>query len=90
MRIEHWWFTLPLRLKSILRRNHVEQELDEEMQFHVDRLVEQNLANGTAPAQARAAALSAMDGLTQQKERARDTRRVVPPSTEAMQSQGKR
>src|SRR5689334_18650943 len=76
MRIEHWWFTLPLRLRSILRRNRVEQELDEEMQFHIDRLIEQNLANGMTPAEARAAALRAMDGLTQQKEHARDARRV--------------
>jgi putative ABC transport system permease protein len=76
MRIEHWWFTLPLRLRSILRRNRVEQELDEEMQFHIDRLIEQNLANGMTPAEAGTAALRAMEGLTQQKEHARDTRRV--------------
>src|SRR6478672_5238396 len=29
MRLEHWWFTAPLRLRSILRRRRVEREPDE-------------------------------------------------------------
>jgi hypothetical protein len=36
MRMEHWWFTAPLRLKSILRGRRVERELDEELQFHLE------------------------------------------------------
>jgi hypothetical protein len=30
MRIEYWWFTAQLRVRSILRRRRVEQELEEE------------------------------------------------------------
>src|ERR1019366_3974037 len=43
MRMEHWWFTAPLRLKSILRGRHVERELDEELQFHLDSNIEEGV-----------------------------------------------
>jgi hypothetical protein len=36
MRIKHWWYTAPLRLRSILRGRRVERELDEELQFHLE------------------------------------------------------
>jgi hypothetical protein len=37
VRPEHWLYTVPLRLRSIFRRGHVEQELDEEFAFHLQR-----------------------------------------------------
>ena len=37
MRFERWVYTVPLRLRSLFRRNRVEQELDDELQFHVER-----------------------------------------------------
>jgi predicted permease len=76
MRMEHWWYTLPLRLKSILRGRRVEQELDEELQFHLEHKIEEGVASGLSPKQARYAAMRAMDGLEQQKEQIRDTRRT--------------
>src|SRR5439155_13521116 len=33
MRFEHWWYSVPLRVRWFLRRNRVEQELDEEFRF---------------------------------------------------------
>ncbi len=76
MRLEHWWFTLPLRLKSILRRGRAEQELDEELQFHLEHKIEEGVADGLSPDEARYAALRAMGGLEQRKEEMRDMRRV--------------
>src|ERR1043165_9538266 len=76
MRVEHWWFTLPLRLKSILRRGRVERELDEELQFHLENKIEEGIAGGHSPREARLAALRAMDGLEQRKEEMRDMRRI--------------
>jgi macrolide transport system ATP-binding/permease protein len=76
MRMEHWWFTLPLRLRSILRGRRVERELDEELQFHLERKIEEGIANGLSPREARYAAMRAMDGLEQRKEEMRDTRRI--------------
>ncbi|MEO8129736.1 MAG: ABC transporter permease, partial [Bryobacteraceae bacterium] len=76
MQIEHWWFTARLRLKSILRRNLVEQEIEEELQFHLENKIEEGIANGLSPREARYAALRAMNGLEQRKEEMRDARRV--------------
>src|ERR1043166_2129765 len=76
MRVEHWWFTLPLRLKSILRRGRVERELDEELQFHLENKIEEGIAGGHSPREARLAALRAMGGVEQRKEEMRDMRRI--------------
>ncbi len=76
MRLEHWWYTLPLRLKSILRRREVERELDEELQFHLDHKIEEGIQSGLSPEEARFRALRAMGGLEQKKEEMRDMRRV--------------
>ena len=76
MRIEHWWFKLPLRLKSIFRRRRVENELDEELQFHLEQKIEEGIAEGLSPEEARYRALRAMGGLEQRKEEIRDTRRI--------------
>jgi len=76
MRIEHWWFTARLRLKSLLRGRRVEEELNEELQFHLDQKIAQGVAAGLSPKEARYAAMRAMDGLEQRKEQIRDTRHV--------------
>src|SRR6266852_3535249 len=76
MRIEHWWFTAPLRLRSILRGRRVERELNEELQFHLEHKIEEGIAHGLPPDEARYAAMRAMDGLEQRKEEMRDLRRV--------------
>jgi len=76
MRIEHWWFTARLRLRSILRRTRVEQELDEELRFHIENKIEEGIARGLSPREARYAALRAMDGLEQRKEEMRDMRGI--------------
>jgi len=76
MRLEHWIYTIPLRLRSLFRRGQVEQELNEELQYHLERRIEENIARGLTPEEARHAAMRAMEGLDQQKEKCRDTRRV--------------
>jgi macrolide transport system ATP-binding/permease protein len=76
MRMEHWWFTAPLRLKSIFRRRHAERELDEELQFHLEKKIEEGIAEGLSPEEARHQALRAMGGIDQRKEEIRDARHV--------------
>jgi len=76
MKIEHWWYTAPLRLKSIFGRRRADDELDEEMQFHLDHKIEQGIAEGLSPEEARYRALRAIGGLDQKKEEMRDARRV--------------
>ncbi len=74
MRMDHWWFTVPLKLKSILFSRKAEHELDEELKFHLERKIEEGIANGLSPKEARYAAMRAMDGLEQRKEQMRDMR----------------
>ena len=76
MRMEHWWFTARLRLRSILLGRRVERELDEELQFHLEHKIEEGIANGLSPKEARYAAMRAMDGLEQRKEEMRDMRHI--------------
>ena len=37
MRLEHWLYTIPLRLRSLFGRDKVDSELDEELRYHVER-----------------------------------------------------
>jgi putative ABC transport system permease protein len=76
VRLEYWFYTIALRLRSLFRRNRMEQELDEELQIHLDQTIRQGLAMGKTPDDARHAALRAMGGMEQRKVECRDTRRV--------------
>src|SRR5262245_17240050 len=76
MRIKHWFYTAPLRLRSLFRRSQVDRELEEELRYHIERQIEENIAKGMAPEEARYAALRAMRGVEQRKEECRDMRRV--------------
>src|SRR6516165_10094011 len=71
-----WLKELAHSLGSIFRRSHKEQELSEELQFHLERQIEQNLAAGMPPEEARYAALRLFGGVQQIKEECRDMRRV--------------
>src|SRR5262245_46398696 len=76
MRLKHWFYTVPLRFRSLFRRAQVEQELDEELRYHIERQIEEHIAKGMTPDEARYAALRAMGGVEQRKEECRDMRRV--------------
>ncbi len=45
-----------LSLRSLLRRPQVEHELDDELRFHLEQQIEENIAAGMAPDDARYAA----------------------------------
>jgi ABC-type antimicrobial peptide transport system permease subunit len=76
MRPEHWIYTIPLRLRSLFRRREADQELDEELRYHVECKTEEYIARGMTPQEARRAALLEMGGVEKRKEECRDTRRV--------------
>src|ERR1700730_9763162 len=76
MRPQHWLYTIPLRLRSLFRRRNVEQELSEELQFHLEHKIEEGIARGLSPKEARYAALRSMGGLEQRKEEIRDLRHI--------------
>ncbi|MBV9265620.1 MAG: hypothetical protein JO061_05575, partial [Acidobacteriaceae bacterium] len=71
-----WRYILPLRLRSIFRRSAVEEELDEELRFHLECRAEEEVRRGLGPDEARYRALTAIGGLEQRKEQIRDMRGV--------------
>src|SRR5215470_7744178 len=76
MRIKHWFYTVPLRLRSLFRHSQVEQELNEELRYHIERQTEELIAKGMTEEMARYVALRAMGGVERRKEECRDMRRV--------------
>ena len=64
---ERWY-----RLRSVVRRNSVEDGLNEEMRFHIDQQTEKNIGRGMAPSEARRQALIRFGGLERVKEDTRD------------------
>src|SRR5437763_5976052 len=67
---------LRLRLRSLCRRPNVEFELEAELRFHLDQLIEENISSGMPPEEARRAAQRMIGGIAQYKEESRDMRRV--------------
>jgi predicted permease len=76
MRPLRWLYTLPLRLRSLLRRGQADRDLDEELAYHIAQRTEQYIGDGLAPTDARAAALREWRGVEQLKEECRDMRKV--------------
>jgi len=77
MAIDRFLRIVSLRLRSLFRRNDVEQELDEELHYHVDQQTAENMRRGMPADTARADALRAMGGMggiELRKEQVRDTR----------------
>ncbi len=74
MTFEQWFYTLPLRLRSIFRRKQVDQELTDELRDHLEQQIKENLATGMSPEDARYSALRALGGMTQIEQRCRDAR----------------
>ncbi|HKP82413.1 MAG TPA: ABC transporter permease [Pyrinomonadaceae bacterium] len=64
------------RWRALTHRDELEQELDEEMRFHLDRDIEQNIKSGMTREDARYAALKAFGGVDQSKEECRNARGV--------------
>jgi len=70
------WNILRLRLRTLARRERVEEELDRELRFHLEQQAEENLVRGMPPGEARRAALRKFGGYTQIQEECRDMRRT--------------
>jgi putative ABC transport system permease protein len=64
---------LKTALRALLHRSQAEHELDDELQQHLERQVEQNIRLGMNPDEARYAARRAFGGIEQAKEKSRDS-----------------
>jgi predicted permease len=71
-----WIYKLPLRFRSLFHRSRVENELNDEIRFHLERLTDEFAQQGMMPEEARFAAVRELGGVEQIKEECRDMRRV--------------
>src|SRR5262245_8821095 len=67
---------LRLRLRAFFFKSKMEEELDEEVRFHLEREIEENIARGMSPEEARYAALRSFGGVERVKEESRDERGI--------------
>src|SRR5689334_6516696 len=65
-----------MRLRSIVHRGRMDRDLDRELRFHLEQQVEENLAAGMPPGEARLAALRRLGGVARIQEECRDMRRT--------------
>ncbi|HLW98698.1 MAG TPA: ABC transporter permease [Candidatus Acidoferrales bacterium] len=71
-----WVRKISLRFHSLLHKDAVERDLDEELRFHIERQSAENIAAGMAPAEARRAAQIEFGGTESFKEDCREARKV--------------
>jgi predicted permease len=76
IRPQRWIYKLPLRIRSLFARRKADQELEEELQYHLERKSQQHIAAGMNPQEARREALLELGGLERRKEECRDTRQI--------------
>jgi putative ABC transport system permease protein len=71
-----WYYKLPLRLRSLFRKDRAELDLSDELQFHLQNQIDEFVAQGMNPQEARRAARQSLGGVEQVKEECRDMRRT--------------
>lgn len=71
-----WIYKFPLRLRSLFRKTKSDNELNDELQFHLQSQIEVFTAQGMSHEEARHAALREVGGLQQIKEECQEMRRV--------------
>jgi predicted permease len=67
-----WPTILRLRIRSLFERDSVERSLEAELRFHVEKQIEQNIASGMSPDEARRAAMFEFGNMRQQMEGCRE------------------
>src|SRR5438094_225356 len=72
--MERRLYKVLLRCRSLFRSQRVEEELDEELRFHLDQQIQQHVDRGLTREEATRAARLTLGGLEQQKDACRDAR----------------
>ena len=72
--MSRWLARLRVALRSIVRRRRVDEELNEEIQHHLERQIDEELKGGLSPADAEHAARRALGNIEHAKEQLRDAR----------------
>jgi putative ABC transport system permease protein len=69
-----WYYKLPLRLRSLFLKDKAELDLSDELQFHLQNQIDEFVAQGMNPQEARRTALQSFGGVEQVKEECREMR----------------
>src|SRR5689334_8311539 len=72
-----WTSVVAARLRGLFGHERLERELDDEVRFHFEMQIEDNLKVGMNPAEARFAALRSFGGIEPMKEIYRERRAFV-------------
>src|ERR1043166_4267834 len=72
--LTEWWSEIVFRVRAVVRRRAVEEELDAELRFHLEREAEKYVRRGVSPDEAVRKASRAMGGLDRTKEATRAVR----------------
>lgn len=70
-------YTVPMRLRALFRRRQLDQELDEELQLHLEEMTQQYIDSGMSPDEAHYAALREFGNVELSRQECRDTRKVL-------------
>jgi putative ABC transport system permease protein len=76
MRPQHWLYTIPLRVRSLFKRRAADNDLDDELQFHLEQKTQEFISKGLGEKDARYAARREFRGVEQSKEACRDQRKI--------------
>ncbi|MBI2688436.1 MAG: ABC transporter permease [Acidobacteria bacterium] len=71
-----WFRKLRLRFQSLFNRSRAERDLEDELRDYLDREMEQAIAAGSSPEEAKRRALSSLNGAERLREECRDVRGV--------------
>ena len=69
-----WWRIAMTRLRALLQREKVEQDIEEELRSHIEELIQENIRRGMTPEEARSNASKAFGNLGRIKDAAHDVR----------------
>ena len=68
-----WLHKLSMQIRMLFRRNEEEARLDDELQFHLDQQIAENVAAGMSAEEARHAAMRSFGNPTAMRDQTRDT-----------------
>ncbi len=68
-----WIDAWTTRVRWLIRRDHLEREMDAELRFHLDRETHENMANGQSPDRARASARRSLGSVAYTKDVCRES-----------------
>jgi predicted permease len=74
---ERWVYTVPMRLRALFRRRQLDQDLDEELQLHLEEKTQELIDSGMSAEEAHFAALRDFGNVELTKQNCRDTRKVL-------------